>query len=234
MNVAEGCASDPERLASFETGTNARHRALRNRRQQRAKEARMPASLSVSRWCAAAAFGSVVGLGACGGRSEPVTVDPVVPAYPARAFHETVSFRNSSFSSDETRILLTSDETGIFNVYSQPVDGSARTPLTQSTTESIRSITWFPHDDRFLYTADRGGDELHPCLCSRGGWRRRRSDTRRTASRRISPDGAETRRVSTSRRTNVILRPSTCTATKPTTTPARSCGRTMAPTSLDP
>ena len=94
------------------------------------------------------------------GWAQTDSVTESTPTYDARVFHETVSFSGTSFSADERRILLTSDETGVFNVYSQPVDGGERTPLTASTTESIRGVSWFPDDDRFLYVADQGGNEL--------------------------------------------------------------------------
>jgi dipeptidyl aminopeptidase/acylaminoacyl peptidase len=84
-----------------------------------------------------------------------------VPRYPAHAFHETVSHFGSSFSHDEERILVTSDESGIFNVYSQPFSGGERKQLTHSETDSIFGVSWFPKDDRFLYTADEGGNELN-------------------------------------------------------------------------
>jgi dipeptidyl aminopeptidase/acylaminoacyl peptidase len=83
-----------------------------------------------------------------------------VPKYPASAFFETVSFFGNSFSHDEQRLLVTSDESGIFNVYSQPFDGGERTRLTESETESTFGVSWFPDDDRFLYNADEGGNEL--------------------------------------------------------------------------
>ncbi len=84
-----------------------------------------------------------------------------VPRYPASAFHETVSHFGSSFSHDEDRILITSDESGIFNVYSQPFAGGELTQLTHSDTDSIRGVSWFPDDDRFLYSTDEGGNELN-------------------------------------------------------------------------
>jgi dipeptidyl aminopeptidase/acylaminoacyl peptidase len=66
----------------------------------------------------------------------------------------------ASFSHDESQILITNDASGIFNVYSQPISGGDWRQLTQSTTDAYRAVSWFPADDRFLYTADRGGDEL--------------------------------------------------------------------------
>lgn len=81
--------------------------------------------------------------------------------YDARTFYENTSFRGGSFSHDESKILLTSDATGIFNVYAQPVAGGEPTPLTSSTSESIFGLSYFPADDRFLYSSDRGGNELN-------------------------------------------------------------------------
>jgi dipeptidyl aminopeptidase/acylaminoacyl peptidase len=83
-----------------------------------------------------------------------------VPRYPASAFFDTVTFYGNSFSHDEDRLLVTSDESGIFNVSSQPFAGGEPSQLTSSETESIFGVSWFPHDDRFLYNADQGGNEL--------------------------------------------------------------------------
>jgi dipeptidyl aminopeptidase/acylaminoacyl peptidase len=103
----------------------------------------------------------VAGLAAgCTGPAPEEPKRPEVASYPASAFFDTVSFLGNSFSRDEQRLLVTSDETGIFNVYSQPFAGGERTQLTQSTTESIFGVSWFPGDDRFLYSADEGGNEL--------------------------------------------------------------------------
>ncbi|TPV96070.1 MAG: alpha/beta fold hydrolase [Myxococcales bacterium FL481] len=83
-----------------------------------------------------------------------------LPRYTAAEFHQTTRVRGTSFSADETRILITSDVTGVPNVYAQPVAGGAAVPLTQSTTVANRALSYFPNDDRFLFSADGGGDEL--------------------------------------------------------------------------
>lgn len=83
-----------------------------------------------------------------------------LPRYSAAQFHQTTRVSGTSFSADETRILITSDVTGVPNVYAQPVAGGAPVPLTQSTTVANRAIGYFPTDDRFLFSADGGGDEL--------------------------------------------------------------------------
>jgi len=56
---------------------------------------------------------------------------------------------------------VSSDETGIFNVLAIPVDGSASEVLTQSSDNANFAVSFFPEDDRFLFTADQGGDELN-------------------------------------------------------------------------
>lgn len=71
----------------------------------------------------------------------------------------TTSLSGASFSADEKGILFSSNASGIFNAYTLPVDGGTPQPLTWSTTESTFSVSFFPHDDRVLFTRDRGGDE---------------------------------------------------------------------------
>jgi dipeptidyl aminopeptidase/acylaminoacyl peptidase len=80
--------------------------------------------------------------------------------YTPEQFYATVSYGGASFSADETRILTSSDTSGVFNVYAQPVAGGPPEQLTHSTTDSTFAVSWFPQDDRFLYTADQGGNEL--------------------------------------------------------------------------
>ncbi len=94
------------------------------------------------------------------GCSTSVPPDPI-PVYEAKTFFDTVSIRGASFSHDETRLLISADASGVFNAYSQPVVGGDWQQLTSSREEAIFAVTWFPHDDRFLYTSDQGGNELN-------------------------------------------------------------------------
>ena len=84
-----------------------------------------------------------------------------VPRYDAQTFFETTSITGASFSHDEERILVSTDASGVFNAYSQPFEGGAPLQLTHSDADSVFAISWFPNDDRFLYTADQGGNELN-------------------------------------------------------------------------
>jgi dipeptidyl aminopeptidase/acylaminoacyl peptidase len=108
---------------------------------------------------------AMVGLAGCTGAKVPVegpdpAPAPAHPQYGARTFYETLSVSGASFSHDESHLLVTTDETGVFNAYRVPVQGGERVALTQSTTDSIFGVSWFPHDDRFLYSKDQGGNEL--------------------------------------------------------------------------
>ncbi len=84
-----------------------------------------------------------------------------VKQYTIEQFLKTVNYRGSSFSPDNSKLLVSNDSTGVFNAYSMPVDGSEPTQLTKSTTDTIQTIGYFPADERFLYTADQGGNELN-------------------------------------------------------------------------
>ena len=83
-----------------------------------------------------------------------------VTRYSIEQFYDNLSIFGGSFSADETRLLATSNETGIFNVFALNVDGSGQEQLTFSEQESFFGVSWFPEDDRFLYSADQGGNEV--------------------------------------------------------------------------
>jgi len=87
---------------------------------------------------------------------------PRIPKqYTIEQFYATTSVAGASFSSDEKRILFSSNQTGVFNVYSIPVTGGKPTPRTSSSTDTTFAVSYFPTDDRILYTHDQGGNELN-------------------------------------------------------------------------
>src|SRR5262245_61947427 len=84
-----------------------------------------------------------------------------VPTYDAAARFDTVSVSGASFSADEKQVLVTMDASGVFNAYRIPVSGGKPEVLTRSTTDSIFAVSYFPEDERVLYSSDKGGDELN-------------------------------------------------------------------------
>ena len=100
--------------------------------------------------------------------SAPEAVATVVeiPKYSAQAFFETTSYRlpgsaGHAFSPDGKSLLMSSDASGVYNVSSLPLDGGSPEQLTQSTDNAVFAVSWFPADNRILYTHDGGGNELN-------------------------------------------------------------------------
>lgn len=81
--------------------------------------------------------------------------------YSIADFVNTIGVAGASFSSDESRLLFSSNKSGVWNTYSMPVGGGAWTPITTSTTDNNWAVAYFPHDDRVLVTRDEGGNELN-------------------------------------------------------------------------
>lgn len=79
--------------------------------------------------------------------------------YTIQQFMTSVNISGASFSPDEKEIMYTSNETGIPNVYTVAVTGGAAKALTKSTTDSTYGVSYFPKDNRILYTRDQGGNE---------------------------------------------------------------------------
>ena len=88
-----------------------------------------------------------------------VTSGRAVRKYTIEQFMDTVRIGGASFSSDEKQVLFHNNKTGIFNVYTVPIEGGEAKQLTNSTKESTFAVSWFPNDSRFIYTYDRGGNE---------------------------------------------------------------------------
>jgi dipeptidyl aminopeptidase/acylaminoacyl peptidase len=55
---------------------------------------------------------------------------------------------------------VSSNKSGIWNAYAVPATGGEPQPLTQSTTNSVFALSYFPGDERLLYSSDQGGNEL--------------------------------------------------------------------------
>ncbi len=84
-----------------------------------------------------------------------------VKDYTIEQFMSNINMIGSDFSADESKLLITTDESGIYNAYTIPVEGGELTALTQSDSTSIFAISFFPEDDRILYRSDKHGNEVH-------------------------------------------------------------------------
>ncbi len=96
--------------------------------------------------------------------SEPVAeveTTPSIPEYSIDDFMNSTRYSGASFSPDNSKLLVSNNSTGIFNVYAIAADGSGAEQLTFSDSDAMLAISYFPEDERFLYTADQGGNELN-------------------------------------------------------------------------
>lgn len=84
-----------------------------------------------------------------------------VNQYTIEQFMDTVSIGGSSFSHGEKTILFSSNKTGIYNAFTIPVEGGEPTQLTYSEDDAIFTLSFFPEDNRILYSSDKGGNEIN-------------------------------------------------------------------------
>lgn len=81
--------------------------------------------------------------------------------YSIEQFMNITQISGGSFSSDESKILFSSKKTGIYNAFSVSIIGGEPEQLTNSEDDYARVISYFPNDDRFLFTSDKGGNEIN-------------------------------------------------------------------------
>jgi dipeptidyl aminopeptidase/acylaminoacyl peptidase len=80
--------------------------------------------------------------------------------YSVADLYRNTDYAGASFSPKADRILVTSNASGVYNAYAIPTAGGDPEALTRSTDNAIFAVSWFPADDRVLYSSDRGGNEL--------------------------------------------------------------------------
>jgi len=83
-----------------------------------------------------------------------------VAQYAVEDFLGNTNVFGTSFAPDNSKILVSSDETGVYNAFAVPIDGGEPVQLTESTTDAVLVESYFPADERFVYLSDIGGDEL--------------------------------------------------------------------------
>lgn len=89
--------------------------------------------------------------------------DPIktVQQYSIEQIMDNEQVSGGHFAPDNSKLLISSNRSGIYNMYTIPVNGGAYTPITQSDTVSVYAISFFPNDERILYRMDDNGDEIY-------------------------------------------------------------------------
>lgn len=84
-----------------------------------------------------------------------------IASYSIEQFMDNESVYAENFSPDKSKLLVTSNRSGIFNIYTVPATGGEFAPVTQSDSSSIFAISYFPDDERILFRMDDNGDEVY-------------------------------------------------------------------------
>ncbi len=80
--------------------------------------------------------------------------------YSIEQFYENTRISGADFSADESKILTSSDESGIFNVYEINIADGSKKAITNSKEESLFAVDYVPGTSEIIYYADKGGNEI--------------------------------------------------------------------------
>lgn len=85
-----------------------------------------------------------------------------VKQYSIEQFYKNKQIRGGAFSPDETKMLITSNESGIYNLYEINLADGSQNQLTNSMVESFFGIGYiYDGTNRVLYSSDKGGNEIN-------------------------------------------------------------------------
>ncbi len=88
------------------------------------------------------------------------SIGETIKTYTIEQMMDNEAIRGGSFSPDKSKMLLSSNRSGIFNMYTIATTGGELKPITQSDSSSVYSISYFPDDERMLFRMDGNGDEI--------------------------------------------------------------------------
>ena len=90
----------------------------------------------------------------------PQSEDKPKKLYTIAQFMDIEQITGGDFSPDDSKILISSKKTGIYNAYEIDLATNEKKQLTSSTDNAIFTQSYFPGDDRVVYTSDQGGNEI--------------------------------------------------------------------------
>ena len=101
-------------------------------------------------------FVTLVLLLACNNKSEDARE---VKQYTIEQFYKSKEVFGGSFNADDSRLLYTSNESGIYNAWEADLISGKSIPKTISAQESVFSIGYVPGTNSVLFSSDKGGNE---------------------------------------------------------------------------
>jgi dipeptidyl aminopeptidase/acylaminoacyl peptidase len=89
------------------------------------------------------------------------TEQRIVTQYSIEQFYNNLQINGGNFNTDETKLLVSSDRSGIYNVYEINLADTSMKQVTNSTVESLFSLDYVPGTNKILYAGDKGGNEIY-------------------------------------------------------------------------
>jgi len=105
-------------------------------------------------------LGLLVVFASCKNEKDTKDLAKNIKQYTIEQFMDNEAVGGGSFSPDKSKLLVSSNKSGIYNVYTVPAKGGAMTAITQSDSTSMFAESFFPNDERMLLSADGNGDEI--------------------------------------------------------------------------
>eukprot|EP01035_Chromulina_nebulosa_P012073 gene12073-16104_t len=100
----------------------------------------------------------IVALAIAGCKNEPA-VPKEIKQYTIEQLYNNKSISGAAFNADESKILVDANISGIINLYELGIADTAMKPLTHSVKESLFAVDYLPGTNKFLFSADQGGNE---------------------------------------------------------------------------
>lgn len=98
---------------------------------------------------------------ACKEEKKEPSIAETMKTYTIAQMMDNEAIGGGSFSPDNSKLLISSNRSGIYNMYTIPASGGEMLPVTQSDSSSVYSISYFPKDERMLFRMDNNGDEIY-------------------------------------------------------------------------
>ena len=83
-----------------------------------------------------------------------------VKQYTIDQFYKSAQIYGGSISDDDKKMMVTSNETGIFNVYEIDLANGQQRPLTSSSKDAVFADSYVPGRADVIYNSDKSGNEI--------------------------------------------------------------------------
>ena len=101
-------------------------------------------------------------------KKEETAMAEEINQYTIEQFMDNENAFDNGYSYDKSKVLITSNRSGIYNMYTVSAQGGEFVPVTKSDSASVFGISYFPEDDRILFRMDGNGDEIYKIFIKDG------------------------------------------------------------------